>query len=134
MGNNYWENRQKQRQALTGIVKDLENFESSFLSKLAWAVNKNLKLTIQQGKRHGKVYKRGKKTHIASAPGESPVTDTGRLVNSIGSPKKEKDHSYIIPITAQHAMYLELGTIKMRPRPFIERSMKKAWEEVMNDK
>lgn len=35
------------------------------------------------GPRSGRIYRRGKKMHQASAPGEPPAVDTGKLKNSI---------------------------------------------------
>ena len=129
MANKYWEDRQNQRKPINKSSKDFTDFENDFLLKLAWQTYRELKLTISEGIRSGKTYKRGDKIHIASAPGEPPVTDSGKLVNSIGTPKKD-NNSYIIPINSQYAMYLETGTIKMQPRPYIKRSMKKAWDEL----
>jgi hypothetical protein len=35
------------------------------------------------GPKSGRIYRRGKKSHQASAPGEPPAVDTGKLKNSI---------------------------------------------------
>lgn len=50
-------------------------------------VQRHAKTSIQRGEKTGKVYPPVKgvrgKPHRASAPGEAPATDTGRLVNNI---------------------------------------------------
>lgn len=40
-------------------------------------------IRLMKGPKHGLVYRRGKKVHQASAPGEAPAIDTGKLANSI---------------------------------------------------
>jgi HK97 gp10 family phage protein len=56
-----------------------------------------------------------RRTHRASAPGQPPATDTGRLISSIYFDLK--------PLTATvgsrlaYAYWLEFGTRKMKPRP-----------------
>lgn len=39
--------------------------------------------SIMSGERSGRTYKRGKKSHVASAPGEYPKSDSGNLVRHI---------------------------------------------------
>lgn len=57
-------------------------------------------------------------THRASAPGEAPAVDTGRLFNSIFfemvSPTKGR-----VTVNAPYAAYLEDGTVHMAVRPFV---------------
>lgn len=74
---------------------------------------------IQRGPASGVVYtkKNPNRVHQASAPGEAPATDTGRLANSI-------EFDQIGPLTATvgssllYALYLEYGTTRMAPRPY----------------
>lgn len=66
------------------------------------------------------VEKRGA-PHQASAPGEAPATDTGRLLNSIsadGSFDGTKFEGYV-RADVDYARYLEFGTSKILPRPFL---------------
>ncbi|GEM_PF-4033277 len=49
----------------------------------AFEVEAEAKTAIQTGAKSGRLYKRGKRTHRASAEGEAPASDTGALVNSI---------------------------------------------------
>ena len=57
------------------------------------------------------------------------MTDSGQLVNSVTAPHKI-EKGYEIGIDCEHAMYLELGTINMRPRPYLKKSINDAWEKV----
>jgi len=64
--------------------------------------------------KHGRVY--GK--HIASAPGEAPAVDTGNLKNSIGT--KGVSHGWAVTVKADYGVYLEFGTVRIAPRPFLK--------------
>lgn len=56
--------------------------------------------------------------HRASAPGDGPAPDTGRLRQSIGvespSPLIRR-----VGTNVKYALYLEFGTRKLAPRPFV---------------
>lgn len=66
--------------------------------------------------------------HQASAPGEPPAMDTGALANSgyhMMTGKTEGE----IGFTAEYAIPLEMGTVNMRPRPFLVPAVEQAWPE-----
>lgn len=65
--------------------------------------------------------------HQASAPGEFPAADTGRLHQSITSAVVVSPTSFQIEVASnvEYGAYLELGTSKMEPRPFLA----PAWAE-----
>lgn len=96
----------------------------------------------------GKVYMKGANrdiTHQASAPGSPPAVDTGRLRASIshnftesgmsygrvdsgansedgvGSPerKSKSEFTLVVGTRVDYAPFLEFGTSKMAPRPFL---------------
>lgn len=67
----------------------------------------------------GKMY--GK--HQASAPGEAPASDTGRLVNSRTVDLFEGTLTARLTYRTAYAAALEFGTEKMEPRPFLARSL-----------
>lgn len=56
---------------------------NSAIKKAAYLVHGDLVKSIQRGSRSGKIYKRRSVEHQASASGEYPKTDTGRLVASL---------------------------------------------------
>jgi hypothetical protein len=74
--------------------------------------------------KHGQLYKRGKKTHVASAPGEAPAIDTGTLVNSIQS-VEDVPFAAEIGTSIEYAPLLEDGTQQIQPRPAFKRAEKK---------
>ncbi len=67
---------------------------------------------IQRGPATGQVYG----NHQASAPGEAPATDTGRLASSIDY-KREGRMSASVGSDLAYAAMLEFGTTKVEPRP-----------------
>ena len=92
------------------------------------------------GKMGGRFYKRRGVLHQASAPGEPPSTDTGRLVNSISGEldtrapgeANVKAGGGIV----KYARFLEFGTAKMAARPFLFPALEKnkAWIKDRLDK
>ena len=56
--------------------------------------------------------------HVAAAEGQAPNTDTGRLVSSIAA-EKLGDASYEVGTGLNYGEFLEMGTVKMRPRPWL---------------
>lgn len=73
---------------------------------------------IQDTPKTGRIYKRGGVSHQASAPGESPANDAGTLAESIQARMTGYIQGEVEP-TAEYADYLEFGTEKMEPRPYM---------------
>lgn len=82
--------------------------------------------SIQRGPASGRIYEKyqPRRTHQASAPGEAPMSDTGRLANSITF-DVEGRHSAIVGSKIAYAVMLEYGTRKMRARPFFHPAVEK---------
>lgn len=76
------------------------------------------RLAIQSPPKTGRIYMRRGRPHQASAPGEAPATDTGFLVNSIQT-RQSGYLSWDVLASAVYAVYLEVGTMRMAPRPFL---------------
>jgi HK97 gp10 family phage protein len=75
-----------------------------------------IKKRIQRGPATGRIYKRRGVVHQASAPGESPMSDTGRLANSVMFDRKGYARASVFS-GLMYAAYLEWGTSRMSPRP-----------------
>lgn len=107
------------------------------LSKSAYKVHENAITSIQGGSRSGRVYKRRDKdtgnliTHQASAPGEPPKTDGGDLVKNITVNKHIKA-SYDVGSRkgAGYGFWLEMGTSKMLPRPWLKPALRKSLKDI----
>ncbi len=91
---------------------------------------KELMTGPKSGRLYPRVYAGGHviQNHVASAPDEAPAVLTGQLWNSFRTWRHGRD-AWAVGPTAEHGMYLELGTRKMAPRPFL----KPALERVRND-
>lgn len=103
------------------------------LNAIALVTTSYIKASIQKGPATGKVYHRygPKRIHQASARGEYPATDTGRLVASIGF---ENDDVLLRPgviifANAAYAMPLELKPSSKGGRPFMSRAIRERQED-----
>jgi len=68
-----------------------------------------------------RTYIRHGKEHKASAPGEPPAVDTGRLRSSITHAVETTDNEVIgyVGSNVEYAKWLELGTERVAERPFL---------------
>lgn len=66
----------------------------------------------------GRVYEKfnPRRTHRASAPGEPPATDTGRLASSVRY-KKVAQGSAEVDTQVEYGAWLEFGTLRIAKRP-----------------
>ena len=93
--------------------------------------------SIQTGPKSGRVYQKynPRRTHTASAPGQAPASDTGNLVSQIMVRQETRDN-VVVESNALYSSFLEFGTSKMLPRPFLfpatERSRPKITQAVFN--
>lgn len=106
--------------AMKGVPEAIDKEVKIALFASAKKVEAEAKKSITAGGKTGRIYKRRTVTHQASAAGEAPASDTGRLVNSI--------NSYLNGLTAfviagrgivKYAAMLEYGTRKIAARPFM---------------
>lgn len=105
------------RAAMTNLEQSFDAAIQDAIEDTALAVRTKVISAIQSGPATGRMYQLSnpKRTHQASAPGQAPMTDTGRLAGSI--------YFDLDPMAATvgsrlaYAHYLEFGTRNMRPRP-----------------
>lgn len=67
----------------------------------------------------GRIYRRRSVEHQASAPGEPPASDTGRLVNSIRTEYDAAALQGTVIASTEYAAALEYGTRRMAARPYM---------------
>lgn len=87
--------------------------------------------SIQRGAKSGKTYKKynPRRTHTASAAGQAPASDTGRLASSINLDEKTS-MNIEVGTDLQYAAPLEFGTKHMSPRPFLSPAADKGREKL----
>jgi HK97 gp10 family phage protein len=98
--------RQLRKAAFRGVVAGTEMVRAEMI-RLILATEKS-----------GRVYARRGVKHQASAPGEAPASDTGRLVSSIHTSYNEVNLSGKVTIGTAYGLMLEYGTERIEPRPF----------------
>lgn len=94
---------------LNKIINQAENLVYDGSVYMAEEMKKSIASGTKSGNRYG--------THTSSAPGQAPANWTGKLLKSI-KVQKTQGKAFVF-VTAKYAEFLEFGTSKMRPRPFI---------------
>jgi hypothetical protein len=108
------------------IAKDLSTTRDNVATcvvQFALLIETESKEMIQKSSPTGRTYRRGKTvTHRASAPGEPPSTDTGRLVSSIRPAFYGEFSAEVgaLQNIAKYGGYLETGTSRMGARPWLK--------------
>lgn len=95
-----------------------------YLQAVADETENVLRDEMVSGRKSGRVYRRRGGSHRASAPGEFPARDSGRLVRSIK--KRVTLREATVGTTMFYAKFLADGTSKMARRKMSEDAMKKA--------
>lgn len=99
---------------ITGLLKQRA---SRLVRTTALNIEASIKVSMS-GPKSGRTYKRRKKTHTASAPGEAPAIDTGALFDSLNT-EMTGELSAVVGTNMEYAEALEFGSHKMAPRPFL---------------
>ncbi len=123
-------------QKISMMKKIIPNSATKGLFDVAVAIRNTALISMQNTvKKSGTTYKRGVKSHRPSAPGWPPAIDTGNLTGSIVPeilPSQQvrvgsriKDPGY--------PEFLELGTYKMDPRPWMEPSIETVGDDIEDE-
>lgn len=104
------------------ISAQLQRRASALVRATAFGIEGDIKTSMAEPK-SGHIYG----NHQASAPGESPAIDTGQLANSIQTVVEEL--SATVGTNTEYAPYLEFGTHRMAPRPFMGPAFERAKPE-----
>ena len=109
--------------AMKEYVEESDKGVESAIKITALAIAGDAIKSIQRGAKTGKKYKRGSKTHTASAPGEAPATDSGNLVARIGV-EISPGVAYV-GTDEEYGFYLEFGTMNLAERPWLRPAREK---------
>lgn len=104
--------------ALKGMTAEMETAVEKAVQATGLELRGDIVKRYNRGPASGRTYQKynPRRTHTASAPGQAPQTDTGRLAGSV---------TYVVnsPLTVtvesalMYAQWLEYGTTKILPRP-----------------
>lgn len=103
-------------QAVGQMTAEMRKGVDDAVSAGGLAMQREIKRRIQSGPATGRIYKRRSVVHQASAPGEAPMSDTGRLSNSVMFDRKGFARASVFS-GLMYGAYLEYGTSRMAPRP-----------------
>ena len=89
--------------------------------------------SIQTGAKSGVMYQmyNPRREHRASAPGQAPASDTGNLVSKIIVKQKSANVTNV-ESNANYSAFLEYGTSKMQPRPFMLPAFEKSKKPILD--
>lgn len=106
--------------AVRGVADGLESVRTNAVKK------------ILSGPKTGVIYKRRGVSHQASAPGESPANDTGRLAQSARTELDAGEIKGIVNFSTAYAAALEFGTNdgKILPRPYARPALEEEREGI----
>lgn len=86
-------------------------------------------MRVSRGHGSGEIYRRGRRSqHRASSPGEFPVTDTGRLVNSVAY-RLYGEREGALYTDVEYAKYLTEGTVHMAARSMLAEALTEVLED-----
>jgi len=114
------------------LEKDLEPDFQEIIKGSAQLIRGEAIKSIQTGAKTGIVYQKynPRRQHRASAPGQAPASDTGNLVSKIIVKQKTKNITQV-ESGADYSKYLEYGTSKMEPRPFLFPAFEKSRDKIV---
>lgn len=119
---------------LSKLGKISDDLVVDTLNDLVMDTQANAVRGIQRGPASGRTYKRGTVTHKASAPGQFPMSDTGRLAANVEFEVANKSRKVaVVGTNIQYGAFLEFGTSKMAARPWLMPSFRKASEGVAKE-
>ena len=126
-------NLQKVMNQLKKLDKRLEPDFQEIVKGGAQLIRGEAIKSIQRGAKSGIVYEKynPRRTHRSSAPGQAPASDTGNLVSKIIVKQKTKN-IVNVESNADYSAFLEYGTSKMQPRPFMLPAFEKSKKPIIN--
>jgi HK97 gp10 family phage protein len=115
------------------FAKEMARRAANIKTDLGKAINNSCQLVENTAKKgmtntqidSSKVYHRGSVSHSPSVDFDYPAVDTGRLRQSITHDVEESSGEVVgrVGTNVVYGAYLELGTSKMSPRPWLKPSL-----------
>lgn len=109
---------------LPAVTEAITKVASKVIREATFLIKQKMLFSFAQPK-SGRTYRRGLRTHTASAPGEAPAIDTGFLANSIQTEFPNSTTGIVI-VGAEYGQVLE----EVRNRPFVRPSIEATIEDL----
>jgi HK97 gp10 family phage protein len=108
------------RKAFAEAGEEVRRKVEAVVTKTTIDVHRSAVQRIQRGPKTGNVYTKydPNREHQASAPGEAPATDTGRLASSV-SWNVDRERGGFVYTNVDYGRILEFGTTNIGPRPWL---------------
>lgn len=86
-----------------------------FMVAIATEYANTVKIGMRNSPATGRIYRRGGRTHQASAPGEAPAPDTGNLMRSVKWNVHQEGFNWLADVGSNlpYALFLEYGAVKV---------------------
>lgn len=96
------------------VLKGVEAKMPARMTAIATTYANMVKKMMRDSPATGRTYQRGGKTHRASAPGEPPAPDSGRLLRSVNWRVRHNGLVWYAEVfsTLKYALYLEFGAAR----------------------
>jgi len=108
------------RKTLSEASADVQSGVARVVAETTQSVHGAAIRRLHRGPASGATYElyNPRRTHTASAPGQPPMSDTGRLANSVAYDIDGTTGTVFTPLT--YGLYLEFGTGNgLQPRPWL---------------
>ena len=107
-------------EVLAKLPAEFDREATALVNRTAQNIRNTAVRSIQKQSPGGVTYEKynPRRSHVASAPGQPPNTDTGRLAGSIRAVESGTPTAYVDAL-ADYAAHLEFGTRNMAARPFM---------------
>ncbi len=113
---------------LSGLKTAIEDTVAEALDEIGVRAVELIREELQSGARSGKLVERRGRPHQASAPGEAPANWSGALAASLDYEAGQT--SVRVFADQPYGDYLEYGTLRVAPRPFIGPVMERLAPEI----
>jgi len=144
------------------VLREMQGKQKIALNKCGVTLERDIKMSMKKGIHKPYIRQKatggkGAKYHWSSAPGQPPAVDTGRLRASITfqtdfgpgtkpepnpegkssdgirkPPKKTNELICVVGTNVKYGKYLELGTRRMSPRPFLRTSLERNRRKILS--
>ena len=119
------------QKAIRSVLAENEAKGRAMIADGAYMTQLDAVKSIQTHQSSGRSYTRRSVQHTASTAGNPPNTDTGNLVRNITVNKIQGGYDVGSRAGAPYGFWLEFGTLKMAPRPWLSPAFKRSVDKLI---